>query len=305
MARGLAVAAMLFINILTFLASDLPLFLKHNQPMMLPADLIAPLFQFIMGASLVVSVNRRKMRGEPIWQHVVKRAIFLILLGFILGGSLTGFEKINWDFLQSLGVGLLLAFLSLILPIPFRMIAVFVVLCGYAVASNLFPEFAYYANISNYGGPLSSIGYGIVAVFGTVAGEWLYCGKDKNKQCIGMGFVLIVLSLLLSSIVPFNRLESSATYMLFSAGFSFLIVAVFYIAGEKKNIDIRLLSLLGRNSLLLWTAQYVVVYLPILYILGGCCFMLWWTAIAATFLFLPLFYILADIADWKGIKLPI
>jgi len=305
MARGFAIAVMLFINILTFLAADLPLFLKHNQPMVLPADLIAPLFQFIMGASLVISVNRRKLRGEPVWQHVLRRAVLLTLLGFVLIGSLFGFEKTEWGFLQSLGVGLLLAFLSLTLPVPLRMIAALAVLGGYAAASRLFPEFAYYANISNYGGPLSAIGYGTIAVFGTVAGEWLYRGKEKIKQYVGTGFVLVVLSLLLSLIVPLNRLESSATYMLFSTGFSFLITAVFYILGEKKKIDIKLLSLLGRNSLLLWTAQYIIVYLPILYILGGCCFMVWWTAIAATFLFLPLFYVIADVADWKGIRLPI
>ena len=304
MVRGFAVLAMLFVNILTFLSADLPLILQHNLEMMMPGDLVAPLFQFILGISLVISVDRRKARDEKVWKHVLKRAVSLIVLGFILTSSLMGFQEIRWGVLQSLGVGLLLGYLFLPLPVVFRATAAGLVLLSYSLLFVFVPGFSDFIMEGTHGGPVGAISYGMVTVFGTIAGEWLYRKKERLRQGVLVGFGLILLSLIISIVISFNRQTVSASYMLFSAGLSFLLISMFYCIGEWKKKDVKPLSLMGRNALSLWIALYVF-YLPFIYILGGCCFMPAYIGLAATILILPLFYVLADILEWKKIRLTI
>ncbi len=304
MVRGFAILAMLFVNILTVLAADLPLILQHNNPMMLPADLIAPLFQFILGVSLVISVSRRRARGEKVRGRVLKRAVTLLLLGFMLTASLRGFRETDWGILQSLGTGLLIGYLMLFLPALRRAVAAGVILAVYSLLFAFVPEFFEYVLTQTHGGLLGTVSYGMVTVFGTIAGEWFYLRKGSARNGIWAGAGLIALSLIANIFVPFNKLAVSASYVLFSSGFFFILLALFYVLGELRGREVRILSLFGRNALALWVAQYLV-YLPVIYLAGGCCFFQTYIALAATVLILPLFYVLADILDWKGIRSPI
>jgi len=306
MERGLAILAMLFINIVTVLSTDLPHILKHNEPTMLPADLIAPLFQFVLGISLVISVTRRKERGEKdVWKHVLKRAGLLIILGFILRASLYDFHVLEWGVLQSLGVGLVMGYLFLSLSVLKRAIAAFSILLGYSLLCLYLPGFYDSVYDGVHGGLIGAISYGTVTIFGTVAGELFYERKEKTKKAVVAGLDLMLLSLVISSMVPFNRLTVSASYMLFSAGFFFMLTALFYVFGERMKREIKVLSLFGRNSLSLWIAQYLLIYIPLIYLAGGCCFFPFYMGFAATILILPVFYIIADILEWKGIRVPI
>ncbi|MEM4359763.1 MAG: heparan-alpha-glucosaminide N-acetyltransferase domain-containing protein [Candidatus Bilamarchaeaceae archaeon] len=299
--RGIAVLSMLFVNFITDLSYDLPLPLQHNLATMLPGDLIAPLFQFVLGMSLVASVARRKKKeGEKdIAMHVLKRAALLLLLGFFLDSSLVGFSSLRWGFLQSLAVGLLLSYALIDLqPMP-KMAVAFAILLCYSALILYMPGFSDFILSSHHGGLAGALSYGAVAVFGTVAAEWLYGSKKKQLiEIASFGVLLLALATFASFAVPFNRLAVSPTYTLFAAGFSFVLAADVYFIVEIKHKTSRMLSVLGRNALSLWVAQYLFLYWPLIFIIGGGSFLPWYLGIAAAVMAISLFYVLADILDY-------
>ncbi len=305
MIRGLAIVSMLFVNTLTFLSSSLPLFLQHNTGGMLPADLIAPLFQFILGVSLVISVNKRKERGESVWKHVLKRGLLLILIGLVLDWSTTGFQELKWGILQSLGIGLVMGYLFISMSGLHRAIVAVVILLGYSALVEYVPWVAGNILGNTHGGPLGAISYGTVTIFGTIAGTWFYDKKERPGKAMAAGFGLMVLSGLTNTVIPFNRLIVSSSYMLFSAGICFVIMALFYILGEQKKKDIKVLGVFGRNALSLWIAQYIFFYLPLIYSVGGCCYLPAYLGFAGAVIVLPVYYVMADVLEWKGIRIPI
>lgn len=305
MVRGLAIVSMLFVNTLTFLSSSLPLFLQHNTAGMLPADLIAPLFQFILGVSLVISVNKRKKRDEKIWKHVLKRGLLLILIGLVLDWSTTEFQELKWGILQSLGVGLIIGYLFISMSNLHRAVVAGIILAGYSTLVAYVPWIAGNILGNIHGGPLGAISYGTVTIFGTIAGTWFYDKKEKPGKAITAGFGLMALSVITNTVIPFNRLIVSSSYMLFSAGICFIIMALFYILGEQKKRDIEVLDIFGRNALALWIAQYLLFYLPLIYSVGGCCYLPAYLGFAAAVMVLPVYYVTADVLEWKGIRIPI
>ena len=68
-----------------------------------PADLVFPTFMFVMGVSIVLSVNARLARGatraQVTW-HTLRRAGLLFLFGFV--GN--GFPFFHWDHMRVYGV---------------------------------------------------------------------------------------------------------------------------------------------------------------------------------------------------------
>ena len=81
-------------------------------------DLIWPLFMFIVGVSIPLSIQKRKAAGikrRSLYLHALRRAIILFLLGMILQGGL-----LNWDLgklypcysvLHGIAAGYLIAFI--------------------------------------------------------------------------------------------------------------------------------------------------------------------------------------------------
>jgi len=81
-------------------------------------DLIMPLFLFIVGVVMPVSIRKRMAHGEnkkKLYLHVVKRVIILYLLGLIASGNLLTYDltKIHlWtDTLHAIAVGYLVSYI--------------------------------------------------------------------------------------------------------------------------------------------------------------------------------------------------
>lgn len=305
MFRGLAIVLMLFINSVSFLSSNLPIFLQHNTSGMLPADIIAPMFQFILGAALVISVNKRKKKGEKTFGYVMKRAFLLLVIGLLLDLSTTEFQEFKWGILQSLGVGLVVGYLFLFWPVRMRAVAAFAILMTYSALITYVPLI--YDNVvgSIHSGPIGAISYATVTIFGTIAGTMFYDRREKPGIGLIFGIGLVALSIAASMIIPFNKILASSSYMLFSAGVCFILISFVYIVGEIKKRNISVISMFGRNSLSLWILQYLLMYIPLVYLVGGCCYLPAYLGIAAAFVAFPVYYVIADILDWKGIRIPI
>jgi len=303
MARGFAIVLMLFFNAFSIFSYEPPTYLQHGVNNMMPADLIAPLFEFILGAALVISVNRRKERGENIWKHVLKRAILLILLGMLLTYGASGLKELNWGVLQALGTGLVIAYLFVSLPVAWRAVSAFLILAVYALLLAYVPWIHHAVENGVHGGIIGSVSYSVIAIFGTVFGTWFYDKKEKLEMGFAAGALLIAISAILNFYVPFNSDTVSTSFVMFSSGFAFLVSCGFYFMGETRKREIKLLSMFGRNALLLWISQYFVLYYPLV-LLGMCCFFPSFTAIGPAVMMLFFYYVLADVLDWKKIRMP-
>jgi heparan-alpha-glucosaminide N-acetyltransferase len=90
--RGLTIAVMIFVNALPEDAG-LPWWTYHahaNEDLMTYVDVVFPIFLFIVGMSLPLSVSQRSKRDSSapaLWLHVFLRALSLVVLGLILANA--------------------------------------------------------------------------------------------------------------------------------------------------------------------------------------------------------------------------
>src|SRR5688572_21560412 len=100
--RGLTIAAMILVN---SPGNETAHTMLEHAPWngVTPTDLVFPFFLFIVGVSLVFSLNARLERGESrktIMIQVAKRSLILIALGLLLNG----FPYYNLDTIRLPGV---------------------------------------------------------------------------------------------------------------------------------------------------------------------------------------------------------
>src|SRR5437879_1170977 len=113
--RALAVLGMLFANMMNVFLRRVPEVLQHNEGDVLRAfDFPAPVFQFLIGVSLVLFLHKRRTGGlTPSRARLtaVKRFVLLIGLGIVLDSApallpmLRLTEGPRWGVLQTLGLG--------------------------------------------------------------------------------------------------------------------------------------------------------------------------------------------------------
>src|SRR5207245_7594160 len=90
--RGLTIAVMIFVNDLAEVGG-LPWWTYHahgNQDAMTYVDMVFPLFLFIVGMSMPLSVEQRLKRNPSmmrLWLHVIVRSLSLLVLGLILANA--------------------------------------------------------------------------------------------------------------------------------------------------------------------------------------------------------------------------
>lgn len=252
---------------------NIPFFLHHNQKnILLFADLIAASFAFVLGASLFFSFkNRFASFNRKAAYRYSKRFVFIALLGFLLDGFLCIGQLTfcpRWGVLQSLGVAGLIA-------IPFlstennkvRFLGVLGLLILYQFGlygTNI--NFGIEA-ISIHGGLIGGIGYGIVSIFGLISAQYFF-GNRKNKIW-AIGIALILAAVLLSYAIPFDKWTVSTSYVIISSGVSMCFWLLLDLLSKKQTSPNPVLFFLAKNSLLLWTLQYLIVWYPLAFIMLG------------------------------------
>src|SRR6185295_4349544 len=97
LARALAVVAMLVANLINVFVPRHPYWLSHNLgDELLPLDLPAPIFQFLIGVSLALFLARRRaVQAHGRWL-AVRRFGVLILIGALLDGVAVGQLGFRW-----------------------------------------------------------------------------------------------------------------------------------------------------------------------------------------------------------------
>ncbi len=272
--RGLAVLLMLVYDYIPFFTKDVPLIFQHGRPdMLLPGDFIAPLFIFIMGVSLAVSVTRRRARGlteTAIFLSVIRRAFILFALGFLINNirvPLFGGEfnlRMRWGVLEALGTSYLVSYLVMRLkPMP----RIVVIAAGLSLHTSLmlyYPPYLAYVQSYSHGSPVSFITWGAIGAFGMIAGERLMRTRDRYEQYLfRLGGFSIIVGAIVGLIDPPRKDLVTSSYALITAGGSAIMFAVLYYFVETVKVGwmtkwLKPLAEFGQAAFTAFILQYVI-----------------------------------------------
>jgi len=288
----------LFIALFTLINS--PLFQRLALQLDHPAwtgfrfyDIIFPLFLFIMGVVMPLSITRRLERGdsrEKLYLHIIRRTLLLFLLGLIYNGLF------NFDFLVQRWSGVLQRFavtyfFSAIIVMNFKnrgqliwaaailLIYWFILLlipapgyepydltpqgnlCGYIDRTFLPGSFCCYTFGDNEG-ILTMFPAIANVLFGVLAGRWLMGAiseKEKIRNLIIAGISFIAAGLLWSLAFPVNKYLWTGSYVLLTSGISFLLLLIFFwiidVKGYRKWAFP--FTVIGLNPITIYVAQGV------------------------------------------------
>lgn len=243
-------------------------------------DLIMPLFLFLTGCSLAISLKRRRASSgdRSAYKHVVKRFLILWFLGLIFQGKLLYFEWDKIEFfsntLQAIAAGYLGASLIILLKRKsWQILTTLLLLIGYWAALNLTPGFdlspdgnlAIYIDkllLGNHiGAPeytwiLTSITFTVTVMLGVFAGGILTCNKNSKidifKKILIYGVGLTLLGWALAFGEPCIKKIWTSSFTLISAGISAILLSLFYGVIDVANYTTwaKPLTYLGRNAIL-------------------------------------------------------
>lgn len=228
-------------------------------------DMIMPLFLFITGITIPFSMNKY-IQGQgshkKFYIRLIRRVILLWILGMIAQGNLLSFDinKLHLfsNTLQAIAVGYLIASLVfLYVPLRFHIFVTFALLIIYWVWMMFIPlpgvgigilqpeqNWAMYIDElilgrfrdgTHYTWILSGLGFGATVMLGTHAGYILRIFQSRWKTfwaMIGAGIICLLLGWLWSFHFPIIKHIWSSSMVLWAGGWSFLLLALFYLIME-------------------------------------------------------------------------
>jgi len=234
-------------------------------------DLIMPLFLFIVGVAMPFAFNKRLQRGDSkrqLYFHIIKRTIILFFLGMIAQGHLLEYDlsrlHIYSNTLQAIAAGYLITSLVLLnLNIRWQLITTTGLLLLFWALMAWVPVPEYGAGVltpdgnlaiyldkvilgrfedgTSYTWILSSITFGCTVMLGALAGQLLRAnrtGAIKVAQLTAAGLGCLALALLWHNWFPIIKHIWTSSFVLFSAGLCYLLLALFYLVidvwGFKK-----------------------------------------------------------------------
>lgn len=251
-------------------------------------DLIMPLFLFMIGVSLPYSLAKRVERGQSraqIYAHVLARVFLLCFLGMLVNGNLLTYDprrfQLTYSVLHVLAMGYLVAsILVLNLRVRGQVVATVLMLLAYwLIQSRPAPGYepATYAPGATWGDWLnetllgnwqgewrrpwivSLTTYGATAMFGALAGQLLRSGRSaaaKVGGLVAMGLVCLAVGWLWSDRLPIIKKTWTSTYALWAGGWSYLLLALFYLVIDVWKIRrwALVFKVIGMNSIVAYMA---------------------------------------------------
>ena len=256
-------------------------------------DLIFPLFLFMVGAAVPLSLDRiveREGRAGAL-RRILKRGVLLYVLGVLYYGGLAhGWDQVRWvGVLQRLAIAYVAASLLHLYCRP-RTIAVVTgaLLLGYWVLLTFVPvpggvagDYTRGHNLANwvdahwlpgkvwYGdydpeGLLSTLPAIASGLFGLFAGRWLKNPAvepgAKVRQLIFAGSLCLVLGYAWGFQFPLIKRIWTSSYALVGGGWSLLLLALFYQLIDRRGVGRWATPFvwIGSNALLIYLVSHLV-----------------------------------------------
>jgi predicted acyltransferase len=225
-------------------------------------DIIMPLFLFIVGVAMPFSFIKRLALGDSkakLYRHIIIRSVILFILGMAAQGHLLEYDlsklHIYCNTLQAIAAGYLVAsFILLNLRLIWQIIATAVLLLLFWALMALVPVPGYGRGIltpegnlaiyidrlilgrfedgTSYTWILSSMTFACTVMLGVFAGYILRSQKNKAAKTVllfALSFGLILLGILWHIFFPIIKHLWTSSFVLFSAGLSYFLLAAFYL----------------------------------------------------------------------------
>jgi predicted acyltransferase len=260
-------------------------------------DLIWPLFMFLVGVSIPLSVEKRKLAGagnRDLLLHGLRRAVILFVLGMALQGGLFAWDisKLHpfYSVLHGIAAGYLIALCAAVLLQPLwqvGLIPVFLLL--YWGMLELVPVPGFGAGVLTADGNaaiwidrivegrfqfgentwlLSYFGFASSVLLGVLAGRLMmsqHAGMKKVLLLAAAGVVCVLTGLLWSLVFPIIKLLWTGSFVLVGGGFSFLMLALFYwiidVRGHRRGTFF--FTVIGMNPIFAYVATSLINFTQI------------------------------------------
>jgi predicted acyltransferase len=251
-------------------------------------DLIWPLFMFIVGVSIPLSVSKRKAAGETkrsLYLHAGRRAIILFIIGMALQGNLFEWDlsKLHpcYSVLHGIAAGYLIS-IAVVIELKPKMQAIIIgiFLLLYWAVLELIPVPGVGAGVLtptgniatwfdqmvlghfHYGENtwfLSYIAFASSMLLGVMASHLLklpYAEKTKVMLLAGAGIACVSVGLLWSLALPIIKLLWTSSFVMIGGGFGFLMLALFYWIIDVKGYHrwAFFFKVIGMNSIAVYAA---------------------------------------------------
>ena len=287
-------------------------------------DIVMPLFLFMSGVTMPYSLPKYKnLNGNAkVWRRVLKRFVLLFLLGMVVQGNILALDVsriyIYSNTLQAIAVGYLFTVPLVLYMKPKQLLLVIIaLLILYSVPMHLYGDWSAQGNFASivdktllgrfrdgsavaadgtvlfaawydYTWIWSSLTFCCTVAFGSLAGHITKSGNCNRgataQRLLLVGAVLLVTGLLAGIDQPIIKRIWTASFTLYSAGWCYLLLALFYwwidVKGHTKGWEWLLCFgcnaitayLIGEvinfrsiaESLLYGTAQYFDGWYPVL-----------------------------------------
>jgi predicted acyltransferase len=258
-------------------------------------DLIMPLFLFIVGVVMPYSFQKRLDAGQSktrLYLHIIKRTVILFILGMIAQGNLLDYDlsklHIYSNTLQAIAAGYVIAAVIMlnlgirwqiavtgILLVLFWLLMVLVPVPGHG-AGVLTPDgnLAIYIDrvilgrfIDGTNPPytwiLSSMTFPCTVMLGVMAGHLLRldeAGIRKVLWLLAAGGGCIVAGLLWNLFFPIIKHIWTSSFVLFSAGLCFMLLALFYLVIDVLGFRRWAFGfvVIGTNAIAVYMAVHII-----------------------------------------------
>ena len=258
-------------------------------------DLIMPLFLFIVGVVMPYSFEKRRLAGQSkvrLYLHILKRFVILFILGMVAQGHLLEFDisklHIYSNTLQAIAAGyiissiimlnlgirwqiavtgiLLFLFWALMMLVPFPGRGVDVLMPDSNLAIYIdriiFGPFIDGTDLP-YTWILSSMTFACTVMLGVMAGHLLRTDKVGIRKVLWLlviGVGCIVAGLVWSLCFPIIKHLWTSSFVLFSGGICFILLALFYLVIDVLGFRIWAFGfvVIGMNAITVYMAVHLV-----------------------------------------------
>ncbi|WP_291867861.1 heparan-alpha-glucosaminide N-acetyltransferase domain-containing protein [Maribacter sp.] len=266
--RGLTIALMILVNTPGSWSNIYAPFLHVKWHGYTPTDLVFPFFLFIVGTSIVFAYKNRTIDAK-VYKKITIRALKLIGLGLFLGAFTISFPFFK-DFpeirfpgvLQRIGVVFFFAavlylntnwktliLISISLLIGYWLLMNFIPVNGVASTLERAPNnLANFLDVKVFGthnykpdydpeGLLSTIPSIVSSLLGIFTGLILTSKQEKKATLlIGIGGSMLIIGSLWDIFFPINKALWTSSFVLVTAGWANLVLALIYYVTDIKGI---------------------------------------------------------------------
>ncbi|MTB50297.1 acyltransferase family protein [Lewinella sp. W8] len=284
--RGLTIAAMILVNNPGSWGSVYAPLLHADWHGYTPTDLVFPFFLFIVGCSIAFAYRGKEPSGA-VYQKIAVRSLKLIALGLFLGAFTLTFPFVKeWEeirfpgVLQRIGVAFFFAALialhanwKVILGVTVALLLGYWGIMGYLpLPDGSAPTYerapnnwAMYVDKLILGthtwkpdydpeGILSTLPSIATTLIGVITGRFLNSRQsNKSRALVIAGVIMLAIGELWNLTFPINKALWTSSFVLVTAGWALLLLALIYFLNDEKKINFgSTFRMVGANALILY-----------------------------------------------------